>query len=232
MISMLYHVPIIGGIFRKLINQKESTSKASYSKRDLLKVILTTLAVLLFSYNPNAMNFSSKSNSMRTLIGLGLLLLSLLCDGLLCLKEKIINGVVHSDEKYEGYDKVLSWEYMMIYSYFSLVFCFGGIIYGVMFNNLSQDLFAYLSCVELVKDLIIYSLVNSFGQVIIFIFLEKYGPLALSMITSVRKILTIALSIIMFGKKIMIHQCASLILATVVILWEVMDKQKHKAKIN
>ena len=77
---MLYHVPIIGGIFRKLINQKESTSKASYSKKDLLKVILTTLAVLLFSYNPNAMNFSSKSNSIRTLIGLGLLLLSLLCD--------------------------------------------------------------------------------------------------------------------------------------------------------
>lgn len=229
---MLYNVPIIGGIFKKLINQNDSNSKASYSKKDLIKVILTTLAVLLFSYNPNATNFSSKSNSMRTLFGLGLLLLSLLCDGLVCLKEKIINGVVHSDEKYEGYDKVLSWEYMMIYSYFSLLFCSGGIIYGVIFNNLSQALFTYLSCVELVKDLITYSLFNSLGQVVIFISLEKYGPLALSMITSVRKILTIAFSIIIFGKKIMVHQCVSLILAIVVIFWEVMDKQKHKAKIN
>ena len=39
MISMLYHVPIIGAIFKKLINQKTTNAKASYTKKDIIKVI-------------------------------------------------------------------------------------------------------------------------------------------------------------------------------------------------
>ena len=227
MISMLYHVPVIGAIFKKLINQKTTNAKASYTKKDIIKVIFTTASVLLFSYNPKAV-VSSKSSS--SVIGYSLLIFSVVCDGLLCLKEKIIIGEVQSNPKYEGYEKVLSWEYMMIYAFCSLIFCFGGIIYGLIFNNLYADIVIYFSCIPLMKDILFFATVNALGQVVLFISLGKYGPLALSMITSVRKVLTIAFSIIIFGKTILPHQYISLILASAVIFMEVLDKQKNSKK--
>ena len=90
-------------------------------------------------------------------------------------------------------------------------------------------LMLYLSSGSLIRDVFMYGIFTSLGQVVIFIFLEKFGPLTLSMITSIRKVITIAVSIILFGKTILPHQFVSLIFAGVVIVWEMVDK-KDKGK--
>ena len=66
------------------------------------------------------------------------------------------------------------------------------------------------------------------GQSILYIFLGKYGPLALSMVTSVRKILSISISILYFGKSISFPQGISLFLATSIIFWEIYEKGNKK----
>lgn len=86
----------------------------------------------------------------------------------------------------------------------------------------------YIQHYELVTILIAYTVALSIGQVFIYLLLEKYGPLTLSMVTGVRKILSIALSIILFGKEITLWKLVSLILGTFVIFWEIYDKVKSK----
>jgi hypothetical protein len=45
-------------------------------------------------------------------LGYGLLVISLLFDGLMALKEKIINHEVHHNPEHSKYKNRLSWEYM------------------------------------------------------------------------------------------------------------------------
>ena len=78
------------------------------------------------------------------------------------------------------------------------------------------------------KDLFSYAIFDVLGQSVLYIFLGKYGPLALSMVTSVRKILSISISILYFGKPISFPQSISLLLATSIIFWEIYEKGNKK----
>merc|ERR1712032_1444039 len=99
---------------------------------------------------------------------------------------------------------------------------------SIIFSNGLELLMNYIQHFELVSILIYYTVALSIGQVFIYLLLEKYGPLTLSMVTGVRKILSIALSIILFGKDITFWKMVSLILGTLVIFWEIYDKVKSK----
>ena len=70
------------------------------------------------------------------------------------------------------------------------------------------------------------------GQSVLFIFLSKYGPLTVSMVTSVRKILSISISILYFGKTINFPQSMSLFLAGTIIFWEIYDKGNKNKSLN
>ena len=76
----------------------------------------------------------------------------------------------------------------------------------------------------LLKNLLSYAIFDVLEQSILFIFLGKYGLLALSMITSVRKILSISLSVLYFGNTIYFPRSISLLIAVSIILWEIYDK--------
>ena len=119
---------------------------------------------------------------------------------------------------------------MKLFSIISMVFCTVSIFNGILFLDYGKIFLFVFSSKELLRDLLLHSLLASLGQVIIFIFLEKYGPLTLSMITSIRKVLTITLSIIVFGKSMSVIQFISLLMAVTVIFWEVLDKKKPKIK--
>jgi UDP-galactose transporter B1 len=239
-VTILFNVPIIGAVLQKLLNIPKSAAtqtknKANYSFKDLIKVTLTTFSVLLFNFGGKKKETSSSSLtsqdsiSITVYLGYILLIFSLLCDGLLSLKEHIIFNNIKSDPMLEGHDKVISMELFMINSFISLIFCIGSVIYGLLFGDLKTNLMLYLSSGSLIRDVFMYGIFTSLGQVVIFIFLEKFGPLTLSMITSIRKVITIAVSIILFGKTILPHQFVSLIFAGVVIVWEMVDK-KDKGK--
>ncbi len=152
------------------------------------------------------------------------MIVSLLFDGLMALKEKIINHEVHYNPEFSGYKNRLSWEYMNLFSIYSILFCLVGLLWAFLTGNLKDDIILYLNNKEILSNLLLYSLASSLGQVFLFQFLEKFGPLTLSIITGVRKILSIALSIIFFGKAVSTVKIVSLLLGTTVIAWEVCEK--------
>ena len=220
-------IPFCNNLLKKLLNnnEKESKNKDKIHSKDVIKVIMTTTSVILFNLSSSSdkKNKNSESSNSSS-IGIIILLISLFSDGLLSLKEKMIQGNINSNKKYEGYEKIICWEYMQIFSFFTFLFGFCQIIFNIFFGDYIQIFKIILSNKILLKDLLLYANFDVFGQCILFIFLGKYGPLALSMVTSVRKILSISISILYFGKSISFSQSISLFLAVSIIFWEIYDK--------
>ena len=225
-VNILYNLPGISFLFNKILNVKNNKTKSEITINDIIKVSLTTGSVLLFNLSGKKGSDNDIKNNFYLPLGIGLLLFSLICDALLGIKEKIIINDIHNNDKFEGYEKVISWEYMRLFSIISLIFCTISILNGILFLGYGNVFKFIFSSKELLSNLILHSLLASLGQVIIFISLEKYGPLTLSMITSIRKVLSITLSIIVFGKSITFIQTISLLMAITVIFWEIFDKQK------
>ena len=229
-VNILYNLPGISFLFNKILNVKNNKTKSEITINDIIKVSLTTGSVLLFNLSGKKGSDNDIKNNFYLPLGIGLLLFSLICDALLGIKEKIIINDIHNNDKFEGYEKVISWEYMRLFSIISLIFCTISILNGILFLDYGNVFKFIFSSKELLSNLILHSLLASLGQVIIFISLEKYGPLTLSMITSIRKVLSITFSIIVFGKSISFIQTISLLMAITVIFMEIFDKQKNKKK--
>ena len=230
-IYFLNTIPFCNKLLKKCLNnnQKDSKKDEKILTKDVIKVIMTTASVMLFNFSlgdkKNKNNEDTKTNSS---FGIIILLISLFSDGLLSLKENMIKQDIKNDKKYNGYEKVICWEYMQIFSFFTFFFGFWQIFKNILFGDYIQIFKIILTNKTLLKDLLSYAVFDVLGQSILFIFLGKYGPLALSMVTSVRKILSISISIIYFGKSISFPQSISLLLATSIIFWEIYDKGNKK----
>ena len=226
----LNSIPFIHNFLQKLLNNNTGNNKNTKDKiyiKDIIKVIITTISVFLFNLNGEK---SSKSG-LRTNSTFGILVLatSLFFDGLLSLKEKMIQINISNNSIYNGYEKIICWEYMKIFALCTFIFGISQVSFNIAFGNYFEIIKQIIICKELMRDLIIYALFDALGQSILFMFLGLYGPLTLCIVTSVRKILSISISIIYFGKTISFNQSLSLILATSIIFWEVYDKgNKYK----
>ena len=226
----LNSIPFIHNFLQKLLNNNTANNKNTKDKiyiKDIIKVIITTISVFLFNLNGEK---SSKSG-LRTNSTFGILVLatSLFFDGLLSLKEKMIQTNISNNSIYNGYEKIICWEYMKIFALCTFIFGISQVSFNIAFGNYFEIIKQIIICKELMRDLIIYALFDALGQSILFMFLGLYGPLTLCIVTSVRKILSISISIIYFGKTISFNQSLSLILATSIIFWEVYDKgNKYK----
>ncbi len=183
--------------------------------------------MILFNLNSNN-NKSNNNDQSNSYFGIIVLLISLFSDGLLSLKESMIKTNIISDKKYEGYNNLLSWEYMNIFSFFTFMFSFSQIISNLYFRNYIQIFKIIFTNKILLRDLLSYAIFDVMGQSILYIFLGKYGSLALSMVTSVWKILSISISILYFGKSISFPKGISLFLATSIIFWEIYEKGNKK----
>ena len=216
-------------LFRKILNnnmnnEKESKQAEKIYIKDLLKVFLTTVSVVLFNISSEKKNKSNDSSSSSSSLGIIILLISLFFDGLLSLKEKMIQTNIKNNVEYNGYEKIICWEYMKIFGLCTFVFSFPQIIFKIIFADYLQILRIVFSCKILLRDLFFYAIFDALGQSVLFIFLSKFGPLTVSMVTSVRKILSISLSILYFGKTINFPQSISLFLAGTIIFMEIHDK--------
>ena len=141
----------------------------------------------------------------------------------------MIQTNISNNSIYNGYEKIICWEYMKIFALCTFIFGISQVSFNIAFGNYFEIIKQIIICKELMRDLIIYALFDALGQSILFMFLGLYGPLTLCIVTSVRKILSISISIIYFGKNISFQQSLSLILATTIIFWEVYDKgSKYK----
>ena len=123
----LNSIPFCNKIFKKILNNKinekeNETSSGKIQIKDLIKVIITTISVILFNLSSNKKNKSDDSSS-RSTIGIIILLISLFFDGLLSLKEKMIQININDNLEYKGYEQIICWEYMKIFgSHLYLVF--------------------------------------------------------------------------------------------------------------
>ena len=195
----------------------------------LLIFLLASVVLFNLSSNKKKKNDDSSSNST---IGIIILLISLFFDGLLSLKEKMVQVNINDNSEYKGYEKIICWEYMKIFGLCTFVFAFSQILFKTIFGNYLQIIKIAFSCKGLLRDLFCYAVFDALGQSVLFIFLSKYGPLTVSMVTSVRKILSISLSILYFGKSISFPQSISLFLAGTIIFWEIYDKGNKNKKIE
>ena len=227
-IYFLNTIPFCNKLLKQLLNNNtKEEKKEKILMKDVIKVLMTTTSVILFNLSSNN-NKSHNNDQNNSYFGIIVLLISLFSDGLLSLKESMIKTNIISDKKYEGYNNLLSWEYMNIFSFFTFMFSFSQIISNLYFRNYIQIFKIIFTNKILLRDLLSYAIFDVMGQSILYIFLGKYGPLALSMVTSVRKILSISISILYFGKSISFPQGISLFLATSIIFWEIYEKGNKK----
>ena len=227
-IYFLNTIPFCNKLLKQLLNNNaKEEKKEKILMKDVIKVLMTTTSVILFNLSSNN-NKSNNNDQSNSYFGIIVLLISLFSDGLLSLKESMIKTNIISDKKYEGYNNLLSWEYMNIFSFFTFMFSFSQIISNLYFGNYIQIFKIIFTNKILLRDLLSYAVFDVMGQSILYIFLGKYGPLALSMVTSVRKILSISISILYFGKSISFPQGISLFLATSIIFWEIYEKGNKK----
>jgi len=227
-IYFLNTIPFCNKLLKQLLNNNaKEEKKEKILMKDVIKVLMTTTSVILFNLSSNN-NKSNNNDQSNSYFGIIVLLISLFSDGLLSLKESMIKTNIISDKKYEGYNNLLSWEYMNIFSFFTFMFSFSQIISNLYFRNYIQIFKIIFTNKILLRDLLSYAIFDVMGQSILYIFLGKYGPLALSMVTSVRKILSISISILYFGKSISFPQGISLFLATSIIFWEIYEKGNKK----
>ena len=230
-IYFLNTIPFCNRLLKKLLNNntKNEDKKDKILMKDVIKVLMTTTSVILFNLSSSSKKDNkNKEEQSSSYFGIMILLISLFSDGLLSLKENMIKNNISNDKKYEGYNNLLSWEYMNIFSFFTLCFSFYQIISNLYFGNYTLIFKVILDNKILMKDLFSYAIFDVLGQSVLYIFLGKYGPLALSMVTSVRKILSISISILYFGKPISFPQSISLLLATSIIFWEIYEKGNKK----
>ena len=227
-IYFLNTIPCCNKLLKKLLNNNtKEEKKEKILMKDVIKVLMTTTSVILFNLSSKDKK-SNNNDQSNSYFGIAVLLISLFTDGLLSLKENMIKTNIISDKKYEGYNNLLSWEYMNIFSFFTFMFSFSQIISNLYFGNYIQIFKIIFTNKILLRDLLSYAVFDVMGQSILYIFLGKYGPLALSMVTSVRKILSISISILYFGKSISFPQNISLFLATSIIFWEIYEKGNKK----
>ena len=236
-IYFLNTIPFCNKLLKRLLNNNKLSGdkNAPILLKDIIKVLMTTTSVILFNLSSDSKKTQTKNENGSSYFGISILILSLFVDGLLSLKESMIKNNILNEKKYEGYDNMLSWEYMNIFSFFTFSFSFCQIIFNLFFGNYAHIFKIIFTNSILLKDLILYAVFDVLGQSVLYIFLGKYGPLALSMVTSVRKILSISISILYFGKSISFSQSISLFLATSIIFWEIYEngnKYKIKSKKN
>ena len=226
----LNSIPLCHKILKKLLNNNIDENKSSLEKikiKDLTKVIITTISVVLFNLSSGEKKKNDASSSSSS-IGIIILLISLFFDGLLSLKEKMVQVNIKNNIEYNGYEQIICWEYMKIFGFCTFLFGFFQIIFKIIFGNYLEVLNIVFKSKGLIRDLFCYAVFDALGQSVLFIFLSKYGPLTVSMVTSVRKILSISISIVYFGKSISFPQSISLFLAGTIIFWEIYDKGNSK----
>lgn len=101
---MFTKVPYLGHLIEVIIDQKVSKNKTP--TKDILKGVISTLALFLFTYEPSK---HTSGSSAGLTIGYLYLTFSLITDGLLSLKEKLVSKEVHENQEFAEYKSMVSW---------------------------------------------------------------------------------------------------------------------------
>lgn len=186
-------------VFRKRLDSKKYAS-----------ILLTTVSVLCFT-----LFGKSKGSGGFNLSGIVILILNLSLDG-------FIN--VFQDSIFKNYN--VSSGNIMFYNNLIRLVISSFLI--VSTNNLNYSLTFISKKNEILQDLILSSLFNVLGQLVVYSMLEKHGSLVLTTVNVSRKMLSIILSLFLFGHKVMPLQWLCICGVVLSISLELFDTKKAK----
>jgi UDP-galactose transporter B1 len=113
---------------------------------------------------------------------------------------------------------------------FISIYLFGGWVCFKSNSELSEALLTLLSCPEIQRDIGLFCICASLGQILVFQIMEEHGSLVWITISITRKLFTILVSVIAFHHPLNFHQCIGIAFVFAGITLELIYKSK-KAKI-
>lgn len=175
-----------------------------YPRSKYIVAAIVTAGVVIFTIGGYSNN-SSKSSSKEGNVTLGLLMLcgSLLLDGF----TNSAQDVIFSTTK----GKITGPHLMTILNIFTLSnLSLYTLLFTSQFSYVSQ--FIQRNGMTALKDVGKFAACGAFGQVSIFITLEKFSSVVLVTVTVTRKMLSMVLSVILFGHVLNVYQWLGLVL--------------------
>lgn len=211
--------------------------RSQISKEKKIVAVLVSLGVTIFTMGgsqPSKKHISHgglDSGDVPTWVGFGLLGISLFLDGLTnatqdtMLKKSRANELTEKNIKTEKTDKTITGAHLM-FALNMFIILWNLPYLGIFHKNQILDA---LNVIELDPQvlfyLFIYSLCGAVGQCFIFFTLEQYGSLVLIMITVTRKLISMLLSIVVFGKSVNLTQWVGILIVFGGIIWEAINKK-------
>ncbi|ODV58076.1 UDP-galactose transporter HUT1 [Ascoidea rubescens DSM 1968] len=185
--------------------------------------VVITLGVVLFSLNNKKrvgnVNVKEDSNVYNQSMGYGCLMLSLALDGLMNSTQDQLFKRYSSSNAPQDKKVLLSGTHLMIFSsFFNVVF---SLIYCTVFSNQLQDVRWSLLC---------YSVLNSVGQIFVFVVLEKFSSLVLVTVTVTRKMASMVLSVVVFNHHLRPAQLVGMLLVVLALSYEAALKCAQKKR--
>ncbi|EOB13673.1 UDP-galactose transporter [Nosema bombycis CQ1] len=184
--------------------------KKKFDNRKYFSILLTTVSVLCFSMSGKSNNFTFK--------GIFFLILNLSLDGLLN---------VTQDNVFKKFN--VSSGNVMFYN--NLIRLIMSLILMILTKDINYSYEFIRLNPEILKDLIFSSLLNVLGQLVIYSMLEKHGSLVLTTVNISRNMLSIILSLVLFGHGIGITQCICILGVIISISLDLLHDKKKKDKL-
>lgn len=184
--------------------------------------LLVTLGVTIFTVAAHKSSTSDKGGTKgdSSLLGFGLLAASLFLDGLTNAKQ---------DKLFQKASNKITGAHLMFS--LNLLLVFWNVFYLVVIdrNQVQKGLAIFKLDPVVSHYLLAYSVCGAAGQCFIFFTLEQYGSLVLVMVTVTRKMVSMLLSIVVYGHKVSPGQWLGIGIVFAGIAWESITK-KSKPK--
>lgn len=208
------------------------------SKEKKIVAVLVSLGVTIFTMGgsqPGKKSIKhnvSDSGTLPAWVGFGLLGVSLFLDGLtnatqdtMLKKARTNDTATEKNLKTKKSDKIITGAHLM-FALNMFIILWNLPYLGIFHKNQALDA---LNVIEMDPEVLVYlftySLCGAIGQCFIFFTLEQYGSLVLIMITVTRKMISMLLSIIVFGKNVNLTQWVGIFIVFGGIIWEAMNKK-------
>lgn len=178
--------------------------------RDFVCVLLISAGVALFSWK------SGKSSTPTSPLGVVLLLLSLFMDGVTGpLQERLVAR--HNPSTHQ----LMFWQ--------NLVACAICACMSAVTEGAAAPAFVARHP-AVVRDIAAFAVMSALGQNFIFYTVRNFSALAVTTITTTRKMFTILLSIVLFNHRMVARQWVGLVLVFLAIAWNTLAKSRERER--
>lgn len=190
-----------------------------------LVAVVVSVGVAVFTLGGSTNKaIANDSDDKRQLSGFLLLGLSLFLDGMTnATQDRLLKN-----NRLEGNGKTITGAHLMFALNLFIILWNVGYLGVIDYEQWKKAKSMLYMDPQIVNYLLTYAACGALGQCFIFYTLEKYGSLVLVMITVTRKMMSMLLSIIVFGKKVNLVQWLGIVIVFSGILFEAICKRNKQ----